>query len=85
MLYVLLVQPTLTYALEHAVGDAPGSFWAEYLGDERRLDTGPLWFVGVLLILSLGYAGWRALGRRLTLAGPAGEPGGVPRPCGSWC
>jgi glucan biosynthesis protein C len=58
--YVLLVQPTLTYALEHPLGDAPGSYWAEYMGAERRLDTGPLWFVGVLLVFSVGYAGWNA-------------------------
>ncbi|TCN31159.1 acyltransferase-like protein [Kribbella orskensis] len=60
VLYVLVVQPTMTYALEHPLGDAPGSYWAEYLGAERRLDTGPLWFVGVLLIFSMGYAGWTA-------------------------
>lgn len=59
-MYVLLVQPTLTYALEHRLGAAPGSYGAEYLGEERQLDTGPLWFVGVLLIFSLVYAGWRA-------------------------
>lgn len=57
--YVFLVQPTLVYALEHPLGDAPGSYWEEYLGAERQIDTGPLWFVGVLLIYSLGYAGWR--------------------------
>lgn len=26
-----------------------------------RLDPGPLWFVGVLLLFSAGYAGWRAM------------------------
>lgn len=63
VLYVLIVQPTLTYALAHRLGRAPGSYWAEYLGPERRLDTGPLWFVGVLLIFSVGYAGWNAVRR----------------------
>jgi glucans biosynthesis protein C len=58
VVFVLLVQPTLIYALEHPLGGAPGSYWEEYLGAERRLDTGPLWFVGVLLIFSLAYAGW---------------------------
>jgi acyltransferase-like protein len=58
VVYVLLVQPCLTYALHHPLGDASGSFWEEYLGT-GRLDTGPLWFVGVLLIFSLGYAGVR--------------------------
>ena len=60
VVYVLVIQPTLTYALEHPLGDAPGSYLAEYMGAERRLDTGPLWFVGVLLVFSVGYAGWDA-------------------------
>lgn len=62
--YVFVVQPTLVYGLEHPLGDAPGSYWDEYLGAERQIDTGPLWFVGVLLIYSLGYAGWRRAIRR---------------------
>ena len=60
----LLVQPVLTYALQRQVGVAPGSFWEAYGGPERRLDTGPLWFVGVLLVFSLGYAGWRDIRSR---------------------
>lgn len=60
VIFVLVVQPTLIYALEHPLGTAPGSYWEEYLGEERSLDTGPLWFVGVLLILSLAYAGTTA-------------------------
>jgi hypothetical protein len=59
--FVLVLEPTLTYALEHPLGDAPGSYAEEYLGAENVLDTGPLWFVGVLLIFSLVYAAWRAL------------------------
>ena len=61
--YVLLVQPTLVYLLEHRFGDATGSWWQEYLGAERQIDTGPLWFVGVLLVYTLGYAGWRRVRR----------------------
>lgn len=57
--YVLLVQPAVVYALEHPLGYSPGTYWEEFLGEERILDTGPLWFVGVLLIYSLAYAGWR--------------------------
>jgi hypothetical protein len=59
VVYVFLVQPTLVYALAHPLGYASGSFWEEYLGAEQQIDTGPLWFVGVLLIYTLGYAGWR--------------------------
>ncbi|MBM7502639.1 acyltransferase [Agromyces aurantiacus] len=49
--------PMLTYALYHPLGAAPGSFWEEYLSDEGNIDTSILWFVGVLLIFSIGYAG----------------------------
>ncbi len=59
--YVLAIQPSVVYALEHPLGYAPGSYWQEFLGDEHILDTGPLWFVGVLLIYSLAYAAWVAL------------------------
>lgn len=81
LLYVLLIQPVTVYALEHPLGAAPGSFWAEFLGDEGVLDTGPLWFVGALLVYSLAYAAWirfrggspapaapRVTARRLALA-----------------
>ncbi|HET8662360.1 MAG TPA: acyltransferase [Micromonosporaceae bacterium] len=61
--YVLLVQPALMYGLEHPLGEASGSYWYEFLGEERQVDTGPLWFVGVLLVFSLGYAGWAGLRR----------------------
>lgn len=62
--YVLLVQPTVVHLLARSLGRASGPWWHEVLGDEQRLDTGPLWFVGVLLVLSLACAGWTALGRR---------------------
>ena len=74
VVFVFLLEPTLTYALEHPLGDAPGSYAQEYLGAEKRVDTGPLWFVGVLLIFSLGYAGWVAVRPR-----PA-DPTRAPRP-----
>ena len=61
--YVLLVQPAVMYALEHPLGGASRSYWYEFLGAERQIDTGPLWFVGVLLIFSLAYAGWEAVRR----------------------
>lgn len=69
--YVFLIQPTLTYGLERPLGGASGSYWQEYLGAERQIDTGPLWFVGVLLVYSLGYAGWRRVtGRPANAAAP---------------
>jgi glucans biosynthesis protein C len=75
MAYVFLVQPTLVYALEHPLGDAPGSYVDEYLGAERQIDTGPLWFVGVLLLYSLGYAGWRGWADRPARGTPARAQG----------
>ena len=63
VVYVLCIQPTVVYAVDHRWGNAYGSFWSEYLGEDGQPDTGPLWFVGVLLIYSLAYAGWVALGR----------------------
>jgi fucose 4-O-acetylase-like acetyltransferase len=70
--YVLIVQPTVTYLLGHPLGDAPGTYWQEYLAEGRshRLDSGPLWFVGTLLIFSLGYAVWVALRGPGRLTGP---------------
>ncbi|HEU4947208.1 MAG TPA: acyltransferase [Kribbella sp.] len=56
--FVLLLQPLMVYALYHPLGAASGSYWHEFLGSEGQLDTGVLWFVGVLLIFSLAYAGW---------------------------
>ena len=72
--YVFLLQPSLTYGLLRSVGEAPGSFRAAYLAT-GRVDTGPLWFVGALLIFSLGYAGWRS-----TTAGRPRVGSGHPQP-----
>ncbi|GAA4397327.1 acyltransferase [Fodinibacter luteus] len=83
VVYVLLVQPVLVYALEHPLGHSTGSFREEYLGTEGRLDTGPLWFVGVLLLYSLGYAGWRAVRSWWTARSPrtaVRQPPGGRRP-----
>jgi hypothetical protein len=64
------LQPALSYALGHPLGDAPGSYAEEYLGAERQVDSGPLWFVGVLLLFSLVYAGWVWLGARWSFSRP---------------
>lgn len=67
--FTLVLWPSLMYALYHPLGAAPGSYWSEFLGEEGNLDTGPLWFVGVLLIFSLAYAAgvrwWRRPPRRI--------------------
>lgn len=60
-LYVLLIQPPVVYGVDHRWGNASGSYWSEFLGSDGQPDTGPLWFVGVLLGYSLVYAGWAAV------------------------
>ena len=56
--YVLLLQPLLMYPV-HPPGETPTSYWDEFIGaGDQTLDTGPLWFVGVLLVFSLAYAAW---------------------------
>lgn len=62
-LFTFLIWPVVTYALYHPFGAAPGSFAEEYLSDQGYFDTGVLWFIGVLLIFSIGYAGLTVLPR----------------------
>lgn len=53
----VLLWPALGYALYRPLGYERGSFWAEFA---RDFPVGSvLWFVAVLLVLSLGYAGLR--------------------------
>lgn len=59
--FTLILWPLLMYALYHPLG---ASYWEEFLSDEGYIDTGPLWFVGVLLIFSLAYAAVSQLRRR---------------------
>jgi hypothetical protein len=73
--YVLLLQPLLMYPV-HPPGETPTSYWDEFIGaGDQTLDTGPLWFVGVLLVFSLAYAAWvqarpgRATPRRREVTG----------------
>lgn len=73
-LFTLLIWPALMYALYHPFGAAPGSFAEEYLSDEGYLDTAHLWFLGVLLVFSLAYAGVAALRRRSADAGADARP-----------
>jgi hypothetical protein len=61
VVYVVLIQPLVMYPV-HPPGETPGSYWGELVGaGDQTLDTGPLWFVGTLLVFSLGYAVWVAV------------------------
>ena len=69
--FVLVVWPVLLYALYRPLGHVTGSFWvATWQGEP---DTGPAWFVAVLLLFSLLYAGWSAV-RPLHLSARARHP-----------
>ena len=57
LVFVGVIWPLMLYALYRPLGNASGSYWAEFVGTaEESLDTGYFWFVGVLLIFSLVYA-----------------------------
>jgi Acyltransferase family len=55
----LLLWPALNYALYRPLGYERGSYWTEFVGDFPVGSV--MWFVAVLLVLSLGYAAWRRL------------------------
>ena len=58
LVWTLLVWPGAIWVSHLAAGDSE-SFWTELGDDEPILDTGPMWFVAVLLLYSLAYAAWR--------------------------
>jgi fucose 4-O-acetylase-like acetyltransferase len=61
LFYQAAIKPLLAYALWLHEGYR-GSFWRflpPYLANLHSLGDGPLWFVGALLIFSVGYAVWR--------------------------
>jgi hypothetical protein len=56
--YTLAVWPLLEYGLHEPILH-DRSYWASFMDDDPVLDTGPMWFVGVLLLYSLGLVVWR--------------------------
>jgi hypothetical protein len=50
--------PAVIYVAHHVAGET-ASYWTMFMNAEPFLDTGPMWFVAVLLIYSLAYAAWR--------------------------
>lgn len=76
--FVLVLWPPLMYPI-HPRGETPPSYWYDFTHSGGwGLDAGVMWFVGVLLIFSLGYAAWMRLrgqgagrlgGRQVSLGG----------------
>jgi hypothetical protein len=56
--YVFVVWPLLGVLIDYSIGDAEGSVWHHYVERLGRLDSGPMWFVAILLAFSLLYAAW---------------------------
>jgi hypothetical protein len=65
LLFTVLVWPLFMWFAYRAAGHQL-SYWQVFRGRTPFLDSGPLWFVQVLLYASLGYAlwTWRGWGRR---------------------
>ncbi len=57
--YTLLVWPLLEYGLLEPF--LHRGFWRSVGDTDPVLDNGPMWFVGVLLLFSLGLVAWREL------------------------
>jgi len=73
VVWTLVIWPGAIWAANLAAGETH-SFWWWVMNADPVLDTGPLWFVEVLLIYSLAYAAWRswrAPGEQITRAGSA--------------
>jgi hypothetical protein len=59
-IYTLLAWPLLEYALHEPLLHER-SYWQSFLDTDPVLDNGPMWFVGVLFLYSLGLVVWRRL------------------------
>jgi surface polysaccharide O-acyltransferase-like enzyme len=58
VVWTLVIWPGSIWAAELAAGETH-SYWWLFTHLDPVLDTGPMWFVEVLLIYSLAYAAWR--------------------------
>ncbi len=60
LVFVVLVDPLTDYLGALAEGDHP-RLWPYLVDQTGTRDSGPLWFVALLLVVSLAYAAWRRL------------------------
>jgi glucan biosynthesis protein C len=74
VVFTLLIDPVADYIGHHAMGD-PAPLLDYLTNATGTRDMGPMWFVAVILLFSLGYAAWRTW--RPTSKAPE-APGGWP-------
>ena len=58
VVFTFLIDPVADYVGHHAQGQ-PGSLLDFLVNRTGARDTGPMWFVAVILVFSIGYAAWR--------------------------
>jgi hypothetical protein len=63
VVWTLVLWPGAIWAAHLAAGERH-SFWWQLTHQDPVLDTGPMWFVEVLLLFSLAYAAWWSGGRQ---------------------
>jgi peptidoglycan/LPS O-acetylase OafA/YrhL len=76
-LYGLVVGPTVVYYLDVAPRTTLRRYLVTEVATLRAVELGPLWFVELLLLFTLGYAAWRAVrgpGRARALPTPLPAP-----------
>ncbi|MGZ4773726.1 MAG: acyltransferase family protein [Oryzihumus sp.] len=72
--FALLVFPTLVHWLDRGIRHSRATWWQDMRRLVPTLDTGPLWFLPVLLLFSFGYAVWW----RTAATSPRTRRGGAP-------
>src|SRR5215207_2887436 len=63
LIFMLLIWPFFMWLAYRSAG-YDLTFWQVFRGRQPFLDSGPLWFVQILMYVSIGYALWNWLGRR---------------------
>lgn len=78
--FTFLLWPPTTYLINRLVGAHTGSLWSAFADAVTDPQPVQLWFAGVLLLYSLGYAAIRAIRpARRPPSAPAGTPLTLPR------
>lgn len=72
-IFAVLIRPTIVYVMNRDTL-SPQYSYLENILFFRNVAPGPAWFLEVLLVFSLGYALWRAMGRFLQARGHTQRP-----------